>query len=251
MARAHLLLSLLSLLLPTTTPTTAPTTLFRLPVHVEGSDQQLPDLIFTKGKRVTPTAREYVSIHAEKLRTFGPLDSFTRQLVAYLRKHIDDNAIVVPAPGIKPLLSYVPRIRGEGDGGGSPLVYFPGHDPAVSVSDYLLEHPEINAASAKVVDALNAELIAALKTRVEQYDSHRELFRVPVSMGSSVLSEVVIREGMPILLASTHFCVAHLGTLDSITVTVNACTETVVTLIENLQREIIASIRDNGEKSGA
>ena len=49
-----------------------------------------------------------------------------------------------------------------------------------------------------------------------------------MSMGDTTLSEVVIREDMPLLLASTHFCVKHLSILDRHAITVNACTETVV-----------------------
>jgi hypothetical protein len=230
---------LLCLLLFPTTTTSSTTTLFRLPVYIEGSTEPLPDLIFTKGKRVTPTAREYVTNNANILRNLGELATFTEQLVTYLRKHIDDNSIVLPTPNIQPLLTFTPIASGSD----SPLAYFPGHDPAVSVSDYLLEHPEIQVA-AKMVDELNAELLNALLVQVQQYDSHRELFRVPVSMGSSTLSEVIIREGMPILLASTHFCVAHLGTLDSFAITVHACTETVVSLVEKLHEEIISSIKE-------
>ena len=70
---------------------------------------------------------------------------------------------------------------------------FLGNDPAVAVSDYLLEHPEVKV-STGVVDALNAELTHELEKKVKQYETHRELFSVPVSMGDTTLSEVVIEK---------------------------------------------------------
>ena len=103
--------ALLLLILPRAFSSSTPsTTLFRLPVNVEGTTQTLPDLVFKRGGRVTPTAREYVMENAELLSSLrlGTLDSFTAQLTTHLRNHIDENSTVLPPPAILPLLAFVP-----------------------------------------------------------------------------------------------------------------------------------------------
>ena len=246
-ASAVLMLLVSSLLLPAGGQPAPPSSgvLFSVPVDVDG--QPLPLLQFRVGHRPRTAARAYIQRNRDALSAFGRTpDSFGYQLQTMLERHIRERDITLPPPP-QPLVRLQPR-----DATNFPhmMLYQAGEDPAHTVGDYLSEHEfPAKIVTQEVIDGLNAELVQAILDAAAEYSEARELFAVPVTLGA-LQERIVVREGLPVMLAANAFCVSHISILDENSLSVAECALTVSGLIEKLHDQIL-QVLPREEATGA
>jgi hypothetical protein len=80
--------------------------------------------------------------------------------------------------------------------------------------------------------------VQAIVDAAAAFSQARELFTVPVTLGA-LQDQLVVREGLPVMLAANAFCVSHLPILDENSLSVAECSLTVSGLIEKLHDQIL------------